>query len=190
VNEKILGQQTVAGLRAICTGLGDWQTTPSNWQLISNLNDGPPYEMALDGDGGALFVLVTPGKPRAAISVSATNFETTNALLYYSGCQTITTEPDIPNEPLSGKTTSVVTIPNFIGSTEESVRRWATGLQINFEIDYGIRDTYGACVTLQMGPVTGQSVPPGTVVENAQSTKIGLKVDCERSHWVGNPSVQ
>jgi uncharacterized protein YceK len=181
-----LAQQTVAALQAICTGL----QTPA-----SLARNAPPYEMYLGGgDGGTPVVLITPGLPRAAVSVSPSNRDITNTVLYYSGCKTITTNPDIPVTQPAPVTIAVFALPNFGGSTQAQVQQWmiqTTGGTVRVAIHYPITDESGACMDLGYGRVTGQSPGPGSRIAFSRTPTadapptVTIEVDCDRRHVVG-----
>lgn len=90
-------QQVVAALKNSCTDLSSFTANPDNWALTSQSRDSAPFEVAVvGGDGGNVVLLVTPGEPFATLELSSNYAESTNALLYYSGCRGFTYDPDAP----------------------------------------------------------------------------------------------
>ena len=90
-------QQVVAALNNSCTDLSTFTANPDNWALTAQSGDSAPFEVAVvGGDGGNVVLLVTPGEPYATLELSSNSAESTNALLYYSGCRGFTYDPDAP----------------------------------------------------------------------------------------------
>jgi hypothetical protein len=89
-------QQVVAALKYSCTDLSTFTANPDNWALTAESGDSAPCEVAVvGGDGGYIVLMVTPGEPYATLALSTNYAESTNALLYYSGCRGFTYDPDL-----------------------------------------------------------------------------------------------
>lgn len=181
-------------LKRHCTSLSSAAAWIDNWQLNTPLTSKPPYEVSVDeGYGVGISILVTPTDGDAKLAISPTNFEITNQSLWYSGCSILAKNPEdsggetvtTPEEPAQQYVETIV-VPDFIGYTEEAARNWAFTNRFKGSIMTGNTgfNPYLPCVTQKIGPVTYQSIRPGTEIENVAGTIISIDVDCERDHWV------
>ncbi len=82
----------VKSLREDCTSLNEFVLTPSNWETVSTSPTSSQF--SLYGDGGTLSLNVIPdGVGGANVAIADSDHETTNILLYNSGCKTLATAP-------------------------------------------------------------------------------------------------
>jgi ABC-type Fe3+-hydroxamate transport system substrate-binding protein len=88
-------EQTVEALKQSCTDLSEFTANPDNWEVTPGTGDSAPFEVGVyDGEGGYVVLLVTPGQPYATLALSSNYADSTNALLYYSGCRGFTYDPN------------------------------------------------------------------------------------------------
>ena len=93
MDDSALRTTLVDKLKQDCSDASDYALDAANWQSSGNEGDATVY--SLYGDGGTLSLALTPdGSGSAAVSIAKSDYETTNALLYYSGCSTLATNPD------------------------------------------------------------------------------------------------
>lgn len=181
-------------LKRNCTSLSANASWIDNWELLTPLGGKPPYEIFVDeGYGVGISLLVTPTTGDPKIAISPSNYEITNQSLWYSGCSILAKDPEdsggqqnIDQGTPAQQTVETIVVPDFIGYTEAEARSWAFNNRFKGSIMTGNTgfNPYLPCVTQKIGPVTYQSVSPGTEIENVPGTIISIDVDCEREHWV------
>lgn len=179
-NTETIQQQLVDTLKTICTSLTDYAADPINWKMTSNNTGSAPYELALDGDGGSVIVNVTPGTPYAALTVSSTNFDTTNALLAYSGCASITT---IPPAPQPVPTQNYVAIPDFTGHMYNDMVNWENRADVSFTAQTHLGVSWTGPATTSCGfpgnhLIVSQDLRPGTEVAQGTSPVMHIVMYC------------
>ena len=181
-------------LKRNCTSLSANAAWIDNWELLTHLEGKPPFEIFVDeGYGAGISLLVTPTTGEPKIAISPSNYEITNQSLWYSGCSILAKDPEdsgsqqnIDQGTPAQQTVETIFVPDFIGYTEAEARSWAFNNRFKGSIMTGNTgfNPYLPCVTQKIGPVTYQSVSPGTEIENVPGTIISIDVDCEREHWV------
>ena len=182
----------VDALKHSCTGLTSFTSNPKNWYLTANNGSTAPFELSLEGgDGGYVILMVTPGSPYADISLSNNYADSTNALLYYSGCRGFTYDPGVdtgsgdgggeanPGSNYVPPETYTVTLPDFRGHTEAEARAWTrdNGLSITLNFYYGF-SVYTFCQTDMIAIITGQSPGPGAVVDDSMTSVVHIDAEC------------
>jgi len=189
-SEKVtsIQEQTVEALKQSCTDLSDFTANPDNWALTADSGDSAPFEVAVvGGDGGYVVLMVTPGQPYATIALSDYYAESTNALLYYSGCRGFTYDPDAgtqsgndggvnvsePSQPLT------IEVPDFRGFTEADAQAWKrdNGFDVTLNFSYGF-SVYTFCQTNMTAVIYQQSLAPGSTVSDNITSIIRLDAEC------------
>jgi hypothetical protein len=182
----------VAALKNSCTDLTSFTGNPDNWALTAQSGDSAPFEVAVvGGDGGNVVLLVTPGEPYATLELSSNYAESTNALLYYSGCRGFTYDPDAdtgyddgggeanPGSKYEPYETPSITLPDFRGYTEADARAWKqdNGFDITLNFSYGF-SVYTFCQADMIAIITGQSPGPGAVVDDIMTSVVHIDAEC------------
>jgi hypothetical protein len=181
-------QQVVAALKNSCTDLSSFTANPDNWALTAESGDSAPFEVAVvGGDGGYIVLMVTPGEPYATLALSSNYAESTNALLYYSGCRGFTYDPDAGADNGSDGGTNVeppsqamtIEVPEFRGFTEADAKAWKRdyGFDVTLNFSYGF-SVYTFCQTNMTAVIYQQSPAPGSIVNDNIASVIRLDAEC------------
>ena len=184
--ERQLSSLLVAELGSQCSGLSSFALDPANWLFTYAETGTAPYEMGISGgDGGAVVLLVTPNSAGGVnLSVSPEWADSTNALLWNSGCSNLAEPPAAPADSGSsgGGETVVYTfeLPDFSGATQNQVEDWffSNGIRARPGFDYGFNPMVSCEVTGE-GIVIGQSPGPGSILDDLASTSVRFDVDCD-----------
>jgi len=188
-DSRSIQEQTVDALKHSCTDLTSFTSNPKNWYLTDNNGSTAPFELSLEGgDGGYIILLVTPGTPYATISISSNHAESTNSLLYYSGCRGFTYDPGAASGTDNDGGDSNVTVPaqtntlevpDFRGHTEAEARAWQrnSGFSVSLNFYYGF-SVYTFCQTDMIAVIYQQTPSPGTIVNDNGASVIHLDAEC------------
>jgi hypothetical protein len=184
--EGQLASLLVSELGNQCSGLSSFALDPANWLFTLAETGTAPYEMGISGgDGGAVVLLVTPNSAGGvSLSVSPEWADSTNALLWNSGCSNLAEAPAAPVDSGSngGGETVVYTfeLPDFSGATQNQVEDWffSNGIKARPGFDYGFNPMVSCEVTGE-GIVIGQSPGPGAVLDDLASSSVRFDIDCD-----------
>jgi hypothetical protein len=188
-SESELARLLVNQLQSECSGLTEFTANSSNWLFTFAETGTSPYEMGLSGgDGGNVVLMVTPkGSNGVTLAISPEWADSTNIILWNSGCSSLASPPADSGSGISGNSgetggNEVYTfeLPNFIGYTQNDVEDWfwSNGISARPYFDYGFNPMV-SCEVSGDGPVIGQNPGGGAVIEDVSSTRVSFEIDCD-----------
>ena len=187
-SQSELATMLVAELKNQCNGLAEFAVDPANWQFTYAETGESPFEMGISGgDGGDVVLLVTPdGSNRVRLAISPDWAESTNMILWNSGCTSLAAQPQqdsgTSDDQGNGAATNVNTfeLPDFVGYTQNDVTNWfrSNGLRVQPFFRYGFNPKV-SCEVSGDGMVTAQNPRAGATVEDTPSSRVEFDVNCD-----------